>query len=63
MNMPSDQGLILVYGSQEVTNRVEGSWTDSKAIHNISEAKAQSQKKLIKDKVASPRPTEDRSPV
>jgi hypothetical protein len=63
MNMPSNQGPILVYGSQEVTKRVEGSCTDSKAIHNIGEAKAQSQKKLIKDKVASPRPTEERSPL
>jgi hypothetical protein len=29
-----------VHGSQEAARRVEGNWTDSKAIHNIDEAEA-----------------------
>jgi hypothetical protein len=40
MKIPSDQGPIVVHGSQEAARRVEGNWTDSKAIHNIDEAKA-----------------------
>jgi hypothetical protein len=40
MKIPSDQGPIVVHGSQEAARRVEGNWTDSKAIHNIDEAEA-----------------------
>jgi hypothetical protein len=40
MKIPSDQGSIAVYGSQEAARRAEGNWTDSKAIHNIDEAEA-----------------------
>jgi hypothetical protein len=40
MKIPSDQGPIDVHGSQETARRAEGNWTDSKAIHNIDEAKA-----------------------
>ena len=40
MKLPSKQGPIAVNGSQEATRRAEGSWTDSKAIHNIDEAEA-----------------------
>jgi hypothetical protein len=40
MKIPSDQGPIVVHGSQEAARRVEGTWTDSRAIHNIDEAKA-----------------------
>jgi hypothetical protein len=40
MKIPSEQGPIAVHGSQEVARRAEGSWTDSKAIHNIDEAEA-----------------------
>jgi hypothetical protein len=29
MKVPSEQGLIAVYGSQEAARRAEGSWTDS----------------------------------
>jgi hypothetical protein len=38
MKIPSDQGPIVVHGSQEAARRAEGNWTDSKAIHNIDEA-------------------------
>jgi hypothetical protein len=31
---------IAVHGSQEAARRIEGSWTDSKAIHNIDGAEA-----------------------
>jgi hypothetical protein len=40
MKITSDQGPISVHGSQEAARRVEGNWTDSKAIHNIDEAEA-----------------------
>jgi hypothetical protein len=40
MKIPSDQGPIAVHGSQEAARRAEGNLTDSKAIHNIDEAKA-----------------------
>jgi hypothetical protein len=40
MKIPSDQGPITVHGSQEAARKAEGSWTDSKAIHNIDEAEA-----------------------
>jgi hypothetical protein len=51
MKIPSEQGPIAVHGSQEAARRVEGNWTDSKAIHNIDEAKAH--QKHIRDKAAS----------
>jgi hypothetical protein len=53
MKKPSDQGPIVVYGSQEAARRAEGNWTDSKAIHNIDEAEAHQQHKHIRDKAAS----------
>jgi hypothetical protein len=53
MKIPSEQGPIVVYGSQEAARRVEGSWTDSKAIHNIDEAEAYQQYKHKKEKAAS----------
>jgi hypothetical protein len=53
MKIPSDQGSITVHGSQEAARRAEGSWTDSKAIHNIDEAEAHQQHKHIRDKAAS----------
>jgi hypothetical protein len=40
MKTPSDQGPIVVHGSQEAARRAEGNWIDSKAIHNIDEAEA-----------------------
>jgi hypothetical protein len=45
MKIPSEQGPIAVHGSQEAARRAEGSWTDSKAIHNIDEAEAYQQYK------------------
>jgi hypothetical protein len=40
MKIPSEQGPVAVHGSQEAARRAKGSWTDSKAIHNIDETKA-----------------------
>jgi hypothetical protein len=40
MKIPSEQGPIVVHGSQEAARRAEGSWTDSKATHNIDGAEA-----------------------
>jgi hypothetical protein len=53
MKIPSEQGPIVVYGSQEVARRAEGSWTDSKDIHNIDEAEAYQQYKHKREKAAS----------
>jgi hypothetical protein len=53
MKIPSDQGPIAVHGSQEAVRRAEGSWTDSKAIHNIDEVEAHQQYKHKRDKAAS----------
>jgi hypothetical protein len=40
MKIRSEQGPIVVHGSQEAARRAKGSWTDSKAIHNIDETEA-----------------------
>jgi hypothetical protein len=53
MKIPYDQGLIAMHGSQEAARRAEGNWTDSKAIHNIDEAKAHEQYKHKRDKAVS----------
>jgi hypothetical protein len=53
MNISSDQGPIVVHGSQEAARRVEGNWMDSRAIHNIDEVEAHQQQKFIKYKAAS----------
>jgi hypothetical protein len=53
MKIPSEQGPIIVHGSQEATRRAEGSWTDSKAIHNIDETNAYQQYKHKREKAAS----------
>jgi hypothetical protein len=53
MKIPLNQGPIVVHGSQEATRRVEGNWTDSKAIHNIYEDEAHQQHKHVRDKAAS----------
>jgi hypothetical protein len=42
-----------VHGSQEAARGAEGSWTDSKAIHNIDETKAYQQYKHKREKAAS----------
>jgi hypothetical protein len=53
MKISSEQGLIVVHESQEAARRAEGSWTDSKAIHNIDEAEAYQQYKHKREKAAS----------
>jgi hypothetical protein len=53
MKIPSEQGPIAVHGSQEAARRAEGSWTDSKAIHNIDGAEACQQYKHKREKAAS----------
>jgi hypothetical protein len=53
MKIPSEQGPIVVHGSQEAARRAEGIWTDSKAIHNIDEAEAYQQYKHKREKTAS----------
>jgi hypothetical protein len=52
MKIPSEQGPIAMHGSQEAARRAEGSWTDSKAIHNIDEAEAHQQYKHKREKAA-----------
>jgi hypothetical protein len=52
MKIPSNQGPIIVHGSQEAARRDEGNWTDSRAIHNIDEVEAHQQHKYIGDKAA-----------
>jgi hypothetical protein len=52
MKIPSEQGPIAVHGSQEAARRVEGSWMDAKAIHNIDEAEAYQQYKHKREKAA-----------
>jgi hypothetical protein len=53
MKIPSEQGPIAVHGSQEAARRDEGSWTDSKAIHNIDGAEVCQQYKHKREKAAS----------
>jgi hypothetical protein len=53
MKIPSEQGPIAIHGSQEAARRIKGSWTDSKAIHNIDGAKACQQYKHKREKAAS----------
>jgi hypothetical protein len=53
MKIPSDQGPIVVHGSQEASRRAKGNWIDSKVIHNIDEAKAHQQYKHKRDKATS----------
>jgi hypothetical protein len=53
MKIPSEQGSIDVHGSQEAARKVEGNWTDSKAIHNIDGAKACEQYRYKREKAAS----------
>jgi hypothetical protein len=53
MKIPSEQGPIVVHGSQEAARRAEGRWTNRKAIHNIDGAKACQQYKHKREKAAS----------
>jgi hypothetical protein len=53
IKIPSKQGPIAIHGSQEAARRAEGSWIDSKAIHNIDGAKSCQQYKHKREKAAS----------
>jgi hypothetical protein len=53
MKIPSEQGPIVVHGSQEAARKAEGNWTDSKAIHNIDGAEACEQYRYKREKAAS----------
>jgi hypothetical protein len=53
MKIPLERGPIVVHESQEAARRAEGSWTDSKDIHNIDETEAYQQYKNKREKVAS----------
>jgi hypothetical protein len=53
MKIPSEKGPIAVHGSQEAARRAKGSWTASKAIHNIDGAEACQQYKHKREKAAS----------
>jgi hypothetical protein len=53
MKIPLERGPIVVHESQEAARRAEGSWTDSKAIHNINETESYQQYKNKREKVAS----------
>jgi hypothetical protein len=53
MKIPSEKGPIVVHGSQEAARKAEGSWTDSKSIHNIDEAEAYQQYKHKREKATS----------
>jgi hypothetical protein len=41
VKIPSNQGVILVYGNQEATRRAEGTLQEPKIVYNIDEAEAQ----------------------
>jgi hypothetical protein len=53
MKIPLEQGPIAILGSQEAARRAEGSWIDSKAIHNIDGTEACQQHKHKREKAAS----------
>jgi hypothetical protein len=53
MKIPLEQGPIAVHARQEAARRAEGSWIDSKAIHNIDGAEACQQYKHKREKAAS----------
>jgi hypothetical protein len=53
MKIPSEQGPIVVHGSQEAARKAEGNWTDSKAVHNIDGAEACEQYRYKREKAAS----------
>ena len=52
MKVPSNQGVISVYGTQEAAGRAEGTLQEPKIVYNMDEAKAQIQnsKKTVKEK-------------
>jgi hypothetical protein len=52
MKIPSEQGPIVVHGSQEAARKAEENWTDSKAIHNIDGAEACEHYRYKREKAA-----------
>jgi hypothetical protein len=40
MKIPSNQGVILVYGSQEAARRDEGTVQEPKIVYNLDKAKS-----------------------
>jgi hypothetical protein len=54
MKIPSNHGVISVYGRQEAARRAEGTLQEPKIIYNIDEAEAQTQEseKQVKDKAS-----------
>jgi hypothetical protein len=53
MKISSEQGPIVVHGSQEAARKAEGNLTESKAIHNIDGAEVYEQYKYKREKAAS----------
>jgi hypothetical protein len=53
MKIPSEQGPIVVHGSQEAARKAEGNWTDTRAINNIDGAEACEQYRYKREKAAS----------
>jgi hypothetical protein len=53
MKIPSEQGPIVVHGSEEAARKAKGNCTDSKAIHNIDGAEACEQYRYKREKAAS----------
>jgi hypothetical protein len=55
MKIPSNQGVISVYGNQEAARRAEGTLQEPKIVYNIDEVKVQIQhsEKLVKEKASS----------
>jgi hypothetical protein len=55
MKIPSNQGVISVYGSQEAARREEGTQQEPKIVYNIDEAEVQVQESenLVKEKASS----------
>jgi hypothetical protein len=53
MKIPSNQGVISVYGSHEAARRAEGTLQEPKIVYNIDEAEGQIQEseKLVKEKL------------
>jgi hypothetical protein len=53
MKIPSEQGPIVIHGSQEAARKAKGNWTDSKAIHNKDGSEAYEQYRYKREKAAS----------
>jgi hypothetical protein len=53
--IPNNQGVISIYGSQEVARRAEGTLQEPKIVYNIDKAKVQIQEsnKTVKENASS----------